>query len=363
MTVADANAVPFEAGRDPLKLRRRATLIGLSATLGVGAIVALGVGAMAISPLEVIAILLHQIGLNIGVTFEPFQEAALIGVRLPRILLALATGAALAVSGASLQALFRNPLADPTLVGVSGGAACGAVAWIVFGASFAWMGLGAWGLPFVAFLASLAATGGVMLTARGEGRIDVATLLLCGLAMNALTGAILGYLIYIADDTQVRALTFWMLGSLGGATWASIVPAAILIAAGVAALMPLARPFDALSLGETEAGHLGVPVERVKRITVVAVALAVGASTALTGVIGFVGLVAPHIVRLLGGPDHRYVIPGSALLGALLVTFADALARTVVAPAELPIGIVTSAVGAPFFLWLLRSRTHWVSKR
>jgi len=162
-----------------------------------------------------------------------------------------------------------------------------------------------------------------MLGARGEGRLDVATLLLSGMAMNALTSAILGYIIYLASEREVRALTFWMLGSLGGATWDAIAPSTLLMAIAVAALVPMARPFDALALGEAEAGHLGVPVERVKILTVVAVALGVGASTALTGVIGFVGLVAPHIVRLIGGSDHRFVIPGSAMLGALIVTFAD----------------------------------------
>jgi iron complex transport system permease protein len=294
-------------------------------------------------------------GIDTGTNIEPYETAALMSVRLPRILLALACGATLGIAGASLQALFRNPLADPTLIGVADGAACGAVAWIVLGglglASF-----GAWGLILVAFLGGLIATAGVMLIARGEGRIDVATLLLAGLAMKALSGAVLGYLVFLANDVQMRSLTFWLLGSLGGATWSTIVPAVIMMGISVLLLAPLARPFDALALGEAEAGHLGVKVERTKRIAVAAVALGVGAGTALTGVIGFVGLVAPHIIRLIGGADHRFVLPGSALLGALLIVGADTLARTMVAPAELPIGVVTSAVGAPFFFWLLRSR-------
>lgn len=356
MTTADA-ALSFDPARDPLRLRRTATLSVLGVGLVAALVLALGIGAVSISPLQVVAILLDRIGLDIGVAFEPFQQAALLSVRLPRILLALASGATLGIAGASLQALFRNPLADPTLIGVSGGAACGAVAWIVFGGFGLGMSLGGWGLPFIAFGTSLLATAGVMIGARGEGRLDVATLLLSGLAMNALTAAILGYIIYLATESQVRALTFWMLGSLGGATWDSIAPAIILMTLGLAALVSLARPYDALALGEAEAGHLGVPVERVKLITVVAVALGVGASTALTGVIGFVGLVAPHIVRLIGGSDHRFVIPGSALLGALVITLSDIIARTLVAPAELPIGVVTSAIGAPFFFWLLRYRT------
>ncbi len=354
MTVADAIQT-YDPARDPLKIWRRATLSGLAVALVIATVLALGAGAMEIPATRVIEILLQAMGIDTGTNIEPYETAALMSVRLPRILLALCCGATLGIAGASLQALFRNPLADPTLIGVADGAACGAVAWIVLGglglASF-----GAWGLILVAFVGGLIATAGVMLIARGEGRIDVATLLLAGLAMKALSGAILGYLVFLANDVQMRSLTFWLLGSLGGATWATIVPAAVMMGISVLLLVPLARPFDALALGEAEAGHLGVKVERTKRIAVAAVALGVGAGTALTGVIGFVGLVAPHIIRLIGGADHRFVLPGSALLGALLIVGADTLARTMVAPAELPIGVVTSAVGAPFFFWLLRSR-------
>lgn len=354
-------ALSFDPARDPMRARRATTLGVLAIALAAALVSALGIGAVAIAPLQVVAILLKAVGISVGIAFERYQEAALLSVRLPRILLALASGATLGIAGASLQALFRNPLAEPLLIGVSGGAACGAVAWIVFGGLG--LGLGAWGLPFAAFGASLIATAGVMFGARGEGRLDIATLLLSGLATNALTSAVLGYMIYLATETQVRALTFWMLGSLGGATWDSIAPAMLLMTIGVGALIAMARPFDALALGEAEAGHLGVPVERVKIITVVAVALGVGAATALTGVVGFVGLVSPHIVRLIGGSDHRFVMPGSALLGALIVTLADVVARTLVAPAELPIGVVTSAIGAPFFFWLLRYRTHRAVRR
>lgn len=356
-----AAALGFNPARDPIRVRRVTTLSVLAIALAAALVSALGMGAVAIAPLQVVAILFKTVGIDIGVAFERYHEAALLSVRLPRILLALASGATLGIAGASLQALFRNPLAEPMIIGVSGGAACGAVAWIVFGGLG--LGLGAWGLPFAAFGASLIATAGVMLGARGEGRLDIATLLLSGLATNALTSAILGYMIYLATETQVRALTFWMLGSLGGATWDSIAPAILLMAVGVAVLTAMARPFDVLALGEAEAGHLGVPVERVKTITVVAVALGVGAATALTGVVGFVGLISPHIVRLIGGSDHRFVMPGSALLGALIVTLADVVARTLVAPAELPIGVVTSAIGAPFFFWLLRYRTHRAVRR
>ena len=359
MTVAEAATVAFDPACDPLKIRRRATLIGLGLLLALTTVFALGAGALAIEPWRVVEILLRAVGIDTGAAIEPYQAAALMSVRLPRILLALMCGATLGMAGASLQALFRNPLADPTLVGVADGAACGAVAWIVFGGMGLAAGLGAWGLILVAFGGGLIATAGVMAAARGEGRIDIATLLLAGLAMKALASALLGYLIFLANDLQMRSLTFWLLGSLGGATWSAIIPAALLMSVSLGVLGTLARPFDALALGEAVAGHLGVPVERVKRVAVVAVALGVGAGTALTGIIGFVGLIAPHIVRLIGGPDHRFVLPASALLGALLIVVADTMSRTLVAPAELPVGVVTSAIGAPFFFWLLRTRTHY----
>lgn len=358
MTVA-ADAHAYDPARDPLKLRRRATLVGLGVALAAATILALGAGAMEIPPERVVGILLSAIGIDTNSSIEPYEAAALMSVRLPRVLLAVVCGATLGIAGASLQALFRNPLADPTLVGVADGAACGAVAWIVLG-GLGLAGYGAWGLVLVAFAGGLIATAGVMLVARGEGRIDIATLLLAGLAMKALAGALLGYLIFLANDLQMRTLTFWLLGSLGGATWSAIIPATMLMGVSVAMLVPLARQFDALALGEAEAGHLGVNVERTKRFAVIAVALGVAAGTALTGVIGFVGLVAPHIIRLIGGAGHRFVFAGSALLGALLIVGADTVARVAVAPAELPIGVVTSAVGAPFFFWLLRSRSRGV---
>lgn len=361
MTVADA-AHSFDPARDPLKIRRRAVLGGLGLALVLVSIFALGAGALTIAPDHVVKILLAWFGVDTGVDMQSFEAVALMSVRVPRILLGLMCGATLGIAGASLQALFRNPLADPTLVGVADGAACGAVTWIVFG-GLGLAGFGAWGMIGVAFIGGMIATGGVMAISRGEGRIDIATLLLAGLAMKALAGAILGYLIFLANDIQMRTLTFWLLGSLGGATWNAIIPASIIMGAAVAMLVPLSRPFDALALGEAEAGHLGVPVERVKLFAVIAVALGVGAGTALTGVIGFVGLVAPHIVRLIGGADHRFVLPASALLGALLIVGADTISRTLVAPAELPIGVVTSALGAPFFFWLLRSRTHHMGRR
>jgi iron complex transport system permease protein len=215
---------------------------------------------------------------------------------------------------------------------------------------------GPFALPVAAFAGGLAATAGVLVIGRGRGAGDTATLLLAGLAVNALCTAAIGYLTYLGTDVQLRALTFWLLGGLGGATWAQVWPALVACGVALAGLVSLARRFDALALGERTAGHLGLDVAALRRITVLLVALGVGAGVALTGMIGFVGLAAPHLARLAGGPAHRYVLPAAGLTGALLLVATDLVARTAVAPAELPVGVVTSAIGAPFFIWLLRRR-------
>lgn len=277
-------------------------------------------------------------------------------IRLPRIVLGIFIGAALAVSGAVMQGLFRNPLADPGLVGVSSGASLGAVSIIVLGGTWfaPLMGiLGIYTLPLSAFLGGLATTLLLYKVATRRGQTSVATMLLAGIALGALAGALTGALVYIADDRQLRDLTFWGLGSLAGATWTKIATAAPIIAIVLIVAPFLARGLNGLALGEAAANHLGIPVQKVKNIAIVAVAAATGASVAVSGGIGFVGIVVPHILRLSIGPDHRYLLPASALLGAILLLLADAVSRTLVAPAELPIGIITAAFGAPFFLWIL----------
>jgi iron complex transport system permease protein len=288
------------------------------------------------------------------------RDAAVLGiVRAPRVLLAALVGGGLGAAGAAMQGLFRNPLADPALIGVSAGAALAAVAAIVlggtaFGAAAGLLGL--WLLPLAAFLGGLGAT--VLMARLGTvgGVAAVATLLLAGVAVNALAGALTGMLIFMADDRQVRDITFWTLGSLAGARWAQLPVVALLVGAPTLALCALARPLNALLLGEAEAFHLGTRVEAVKRLAVVLAAVAVAAGVAFTGLIGFVGLVVPHLIRLGFGADHRLVLPGSALLGAALLVLADLAARSLAAPAELPVGVVTALLGAPFFLWLLRRR-------
>jgi len=321
--------------------------------------VAVGYGALSISPWRVMAILLGRVGIEFSGDQDAVQSTVLLAIRLPRVCLGVLVGAALAVSGAALQGLFRNPLADPGLIGVSTGSALAAAAAIVLGGAV---------IPhlpaeFANFILPLAAFGGGLVTtfivywiASREGRTEVATMLLAGIALNAITASGIGLLIFVSDDQQLRDLQFWLLGGLGGVTWDRLLSAAPFILLPTIALLLLSRQLNALLLGETEARHLGFDVQRCKRWIIVLVALAVGSSVALTGVIGFVGLVVPHLIRLMIGADHRALLPASIILGATLLLVADLVARTIALPAELPVGILTSCIGGPFFIWLLVRR-------
>jgi iron complex transport system permease protein len=278
-------------------------------------------------------------------------------VRLPRTVLAILVGGALAFSGALMQGLFRNPLADPGLIGVSAGATFAAITAIVLGETYFGAAALIYVLPVGAFLGGLIATITLYLIATRRGRTSVATMLLGGIALAALMMAASGILIFMSNDQQLRELTFWSLGSLGGASWPKIIAIIPFIAIGLILALGFASGFNALALGESEARHLGIPVQLLKRIAIVAVALLTGTAVAVSGSIGFIGIVVPHLLRLAIGPDHRYLLPVSILFGAVLLTAADMVSRTIVAPAELPIGIVTALLGAPFFLWiLLRNR-------
>ena len=285
------------------------------------------------------------------------EQLIFLNIRLPRLLLGLAAGAALGMSGALMQGMFRNPLADPGLIGVSSGAALAAGITIVMGAL--WFpdlprSLGSWTLVLMAFIGGLTVTAVIYMLSQSEGGTRVGLMLLAGIAINALAGAGLGLLNFMATDEQLRNLQFWLLGSLGGARWSAVALVGGIVLVSTCLGMALARPLNAIALGEAQAALLGVNVERIKRSAVLVAALAVGAVTATTGIIGFIGLIAPHCVRLIAGPDHRVVLPGSALLGAALVLLADSLARPVMKPAELPLGVLTAFVGVPFFLVLLR---------
>lgn len=287
---------------------------------------------------------------------ETGQAELIIGqIRLPRTLLGLAVGAVLALCGVAMQGLFRNPLADPGLIGVSSGAALGAALAIVGGSL--WGHVPAVIAPYL--LSICAVLGGLLVTAivyrlgRRNGQTSVATMLLAGIALTALSASVIGLLTYLADDATLRTLTFWNLGSLNGASYARLWPLLPVCAAIIFWLPRRARALNALLLGESEARHLGVDVQSLKRELMFCTALGVGAAVAAAGLIGFVGLIVPHLIRLLSGPDHRVLLPASALAGATLLLFADLFARMVLAPAELPIGIVTALLGGPFFLYLL----------
>lgn len=289
------------------------------------------------------------------------QAELIVGqIRMPRTLLGLAVGGVLALSGVAMQGLFRNPLADPGLVGVSSGASLGAAIAIVGGLALGGLpdSLGPYLLSLCAFLGGLGVTALVYRLGRRNGQTSVAVMLLAGIALTALAGAAVGLFTYLADDATLRTLTFWNLGSLNGASYARLWPL-LFVTAGVALWLPRrAKALNALLLGESEASHLGINVESLKRELVFCTALGVGAAVAAAGMIGFVGLVVPHLVRLLAGPDHRVLLPASVLAGACLLLFADLIARLALAPAEMPIGIVTAFIGAPFFLYLLLRGRH-----
>ncbi len=341
--------------------RRTLFLMGCAVLLLVSMVLSLGFGAVTISPIQVLSILLSRIGIDTGVAFETQQELVLLGIRLPRVILGLLVGAGLSLSGALLQGLFRNPLADPSLVGVSSGSALGAAIMIVLSSSlpgFALSALGVFSVGFAAFVGGLIVTFIVYRIATRGSMTSVATMLLAGIALNALCAAGTGALIVLSDDNQLRDLTFWTLGSLGGATWTTILVILPFVLIALIGGPMLARALNAMLLSESEARHLGIRTQQVKRFVIVLAAMTAGAATAVAGLIGFVGLVVPHLVRLMVGPDHRTVIPASALLGATLLVVADLLARVVMQPSEIPIGILTAIAGAPFFLYLLVRSKH-----
>jgi len=320
----------------------------LAILLPVAALVSITVGTVDISLLDGLAALT-------GGSINSQTHTILIDIRLPRILLAIAVGAVLASTGAVMQGLFRNPLADPSLIGVSSGASVGASLMIVTAGGFIKSGalLGLSLVAVGAFVGGFAATLLVYRLATSGIGTSVTTMLLAGIAIGALAGALNSLLSYFSDNDMLRQISLWQMGNLSGASWTKV----IVMGAVALLLMGLfpreSKALNALLLGESEARHLGIDVQRVKRRLIVLTALGVGVSVALAGLVGFVGLIMPHIVRLAIGPDHRWLVPASALAGATLLVIADSLARIVVIPAELPTGILTALLGAPFFVALL----------
>jgi iron complex transport system permease protein len=325
-------------------------IVLLLAAIGTSALV----GAASISPGRAVSALFSHDGSPTAAR----DELILLSIRLPRIILAALVGALLAAAGTVMQGLFRNPLADPGLVGVSAGAGLAAASVIVIGDKLLprVMTSSPFLLPLAAFLGALATTSLLYRIATWRGRTSVATMLLAGLALGALASAGTGLLVFLADDRQLRDITFWMLGSIAGATWLKIFAITPFLAFVLVCAAMVGRGLDLLVLGEAEAFHMGISVERLKRLLIVMVACAAGAAVSVSGVIGFVGIIVPHLLRLVIGPGHRLLLPASACFGAILLLSADTFARTIAAPAELPIGIVTAIIGAPLFLTLLLGR-------
>ncbi|PYI40013.1 heme ABC transporter permease [Arthrobacter psychrolactophilus] len=360
-TARSENAVPeAPSTRSTGPARRRTTSGLLIAALGLAVIVmalaSAGIGQMQLSPSEVLASVLHRFGLPWGALPEhPYAESALWAVRFPRVVMAIVVGAALACSGVLMQGVFGNPLAEPGVVGVSSGAAAFACVVIVFGLNF----FGTWTVAFAAFLGGLVATALVYATARSGGRTEVVTLVLTGVAINAVGGAVIALMTFLGDNSSREEIIFWQLGSLNGTRWDNVFVAGPVTIIGIALAFFLTHKLDLLALGERPARHLGVDVERLRIQVIIIVAILTGVAVAFAGIIGFVGLVVPHILRMAMGPGHKALLPASALGGALLLLAADTSARTLVPNADLPIGMLTALVGGPFFFWLIRrTRKH-----
>nr|WP_245868027.1 iron ABC transporter permease [Pontimonas salivibrio] len=330
-------------------MRRSVLALTLLALLITGVLVSAVTGQLDISASEVWGSILNRLGFSTTLApTEDVVDATLWVVRFPRIVMAIAVGASLAVGGALMQAVFGNPLAEPGVVGVSSGAALGASIAIVFGVQFAGGGVAA-----LAFVGGLLATLLVYAVARAGGRTEVVTLLLTGIAINAFAQAGLAFVLFLADTASREQIVFWQLGSLAGSLWSEVVVVVPLLLVGMLAAVVLARQLDVLALGERNARHLGVDVEALRIVVIVLVALLTAAAVAFAGIIAFVGLVVPHIIRMVLGPAHRGLLWASAVGGATLLLWADLLTRTLVQGADLPIGMLTALVGGPFFFALL----------
>ncbi|MFG2972297.1 FecCD family ABC transporter permease [Streptomyces sp. NPDC048331] len=326
----------------------------LGVLVAVTATAAVAVGSISVPAGQVWGILLHRVNPSwIDPSWTPVRETIVIDVRLPRVLLAGAVGAGLSVAGMALQALVRNPLADPMLLGVSSGASVGAVAVLVLNVSF----LGVFSLPAAAFAGALAALVAVYLLARSGGRMTAVRLVLAGVAMAEVLSAVASFLIVTSNDPQkTQSALRWMLGGLGGTTWATLWIPAGAVLLGTAVLLGVCRSLNLLLAGEEAAAALGLDVHRFRAALFTLVALMIGTIVAVSGQIGFVGLIMPHVVRLLVGADHRRALPAAALLGAAFLIAADLGARTLMSPEEVPVGLLTALVGGPFFLWLMRRK-------
>lgn len=342
-TSNDAGTAPQRSVRGPVLLS------ALSIALGVACVAGAAIGAFDVAPADVVRTVAHHLGLADRVA-DPLVDDVLWEIRFPRVVLGVIVGASLGCAGATMQGTFANPLAEPGIIGVSSGAVLGAVFQIVSG----FAPLGTWSLPAGAFLGGLVSVLAVYSSARADGRTEVVTLVLTGVALNALLGAVIGLLTYFSDDEELRSITFWTLGSIAQATWLKVLAVLPLAVVGMAVAVGASRKLDLLALGERSARHLGVRVERFRLAMLALTAVLTASAVAVSGIVLFVGLVIPHLVRMVAGPAHRILLPASALGGATVLVVSDLAARTMVAPAEIPLGVLTSLVGSPFFFWQLR---------
>ncbi|MBJ3816875.1 iron ABC transporter permease [Shimwellia pseudoproteus] len=326
------------------------SLFVVLAGFGVALLASITTGAVSLSLQETWQALMSPLSHRPLSATEQFHAQIVWDLRLPRLFTAMIVGASLATCGAAMQGLFGNPLADPGIVGVSSGASLGAIIVVVLQLSM----FGSWTLPLGAFLAGIATTGVIYAIARpGKTSHADASLLLIGIAINAICGSATGFLTYLASAEQLQNITFWSMGSLASAKWLTVGITLLPAIAGIALLIAWSTPLDLLALGNRQARHLGVDVRALQRRLIFITALLVAAAVSFNGTIGFVGLVVPHLARLLVGPGHRKLIPSAALGGALLVILADIAARTLDAPSELPIGMIIGSLGGPFFLWMM----------
>ena len=325
-------------------------------------IISLTSGPIKISIKEIFYILFNQfsfLGNNENELYSNIQESVLINIRFPRVILAILVGAGLGTSGAILQGLFRNPLVDPGFIGVSSGAAVGAIISIMFGkliSNFLPHILQAFLLPILAIVGSFLTIMIVYSLSKVNGKTNVMAMLLSGVAINAIAGSVIGFFVSISSDLELRSFTFWTMGGLDNSDWFIVILVSFFTILPFLFIYKFRKEIDIFMLGDSEANNLGVNVEYLKRKIILISSTMVGISVAFCGMIGFVGLVTPHLVRLFIAPNHKYLIPGSALLGSLILVLSDFISKTIISPAQLPIGIVTSAIGAPFFVWLILSQ-------
>ncbi|TDG00433.1 FecCD family ABC transporter permease [Paenibacillus piri] len=336
-------------------MRRRLLLWGGAGVLLllVSMTVSLSIGTVRLPFLQVWGILAHHlpwIGHSIPADWQPAAEQIIWRVRLPRVLLGLLVGAALGVAGAAFQGVLRNPLADPYTLGVSSGAALGASFLILFGLQFAF---GSWTIPVIAFITAAASLLSVLLLARTDGQLKMGTVLLAGVVMHSFLGSFVSLMVAMSKQV-INEILFWMMGSLSLRGWSYTLVLLPYLAAGAAVLLMYGRALNLFALGEAQAAHLGVRVERTKLIVLTAATLVTAAAVSVSGVVAFVGLIVPHLLRMLIGPDYRLLLPLSLLGGAIYVLWADTIARMLLSPTEIPLGVVTAFMGAPFFAYLLR---------